>query len=668
MPSPPSKKPMNWEDYEYGRSSRHGSETSLGSHVQFDATASPPTSGRLNIPPRNSSNTAEYGDLHDLRHRRSSISMRINSLAQVGGVNSLENFARSWSRAAGFVEIPARKPSFILSKEDEEIGRKSASPTFPAETRSLLRQQLDGEGTSSEVFEEESTSHLPDEEALRIHEAGKPTPEASNDVLDQAPYLSSPYASSSGGIYGSLSSRVNEPLMRHAGDLYHNQQLKGQQVPDNETEPLLVKVVEQKDGQRVQIVVGQSTLPQTVFNSVNVLVGVGLLSLPLGIKYSGWLIGMLLLLFATVTTRYTAGILAKCLDIDTSLVGFADIAWKAFGTRGSLATGCLFTIELLAACVALVVLFGDSFDALIPGWGVVSWKVFGGIVLIPLGFVPLRFLSFTSVLGITACLGTVTLIFVDGLIKPQFPGSLRDPAPTAALFPQRWSTLPLSFGLLMSPWGGHSVFPNIYRDMRHPWKYNRAINYTYIFTYTLDVLIAVAGFAMFGQQVRDEVSSNILLTKGYPHAISVCIVVFIGIIPLTKIPLNVAPINNTVERFFGLDPHQVSQSSGLVGLSGYTRGFLKYGIRVLTVVVIVVLAILVPSFDTVMALLGSAMAFSICIVLPLAFHLKLFGNEIGKTEKGLNWFLIIICSIMGIVGTVWVFLPKHVRENLDRMA
>ena len=131
---------------------------------------------------------------------------------------------------------------------------------------------------------------------------------------------------------------------------------------------------------------------------------------------------------------------------------------------------------------------------------------------------------------------------------------------------------------------------------------------------------------------------------------------------------SVAPINNTVERFFGLDPRQVSQSSGLVGLSGYTRGFLKYGIRVLTVVVIVVLAILVPSFDTVMALLGSAMAFSICIVLPLAFHLKLFGNEIGKTEKGLNWFLIIICSIMGIVGTVWVFLPKHVRENLDRMA
>ena len=89
--------------------------------------------------------------------------------------------------------------------------------------------------------------------------------------------------------------------------------------------------------------------------------------------------------------------------------------------------------------------------------------------------------------------------------------------------------------------------------MRHPFKYTRAINYTYIFTvgtvlslwgtllitgqYLLDALITVAGFLMFGQEVHDEVTSNIIMSKGYPHAISVCLVVFIAIIPLTKIPL-----------------------------------------------------------------------------------------------------------------------------------
>lgn len=42
----------------------------------------------------------------------------------------------------------------------------------------------------------------------------------------------------------------------------------------------------------------------------------------------------------------------------------------------------------------------------------------------------------------------VVLVFIDGLMKRHFPGSLREPAPTQ-LFPHHWSTLPLSFGLFM---------------------------------------------------------------------------------------------------------------------------------------------------------------------------------------------------------------------------
>ena len=55
--------------------------------------------------------------------------------------------------------------------------------------------------------------------------------------------------------------------------------------------------------------------------------------------------------------------------------------------------------------------------------------------------------------------------------------------------------------------------------------------------YPLGALISVAGYLMFGHQVDDEVTSNILESQRYPHAISVCIVIFIAIIPLTKIPL-----------------------------------------------------------------------------------------------------------------------------------
>lgn len=66
------------------------------------------------------------------------------------------------------------------------------------------------------------------------------------------------------------------------------------------------------------------------------------------------------------------------------------------------------------------------------------------------------------------------------------------------------------------------------------------------FQYLLDLAIAIAGFIMFGQKVHDEVTSNILITGGYPHSISVTIVVFIAIIPLTKIPLKYDHLQNAL--------------------------------------------------------------------------------------------------------------------------
>lgn len=63
----------------------------------------------------------------------------------------------------------------------------------------------------------------------------------------------------------------------------------------------------------------------------------------------------------------------------------------------------LFIIELVAACVALFILFGDTLHLLIPDVGTTEWKILCGLILVPLMFAPLRHLSFTSVLGIISC-------------------------------------------------------------------------------------------------------------------------------------------------------------------------------------------------------------------------------------------------------------------------
>ncbi|KAI4095505.1 MAG: hypothetical protein LQ339_007192 [Xanthoria mediterranea] len=585
--------------------------------------------------------------------------MRINSLAQVGGVNSLENFARSWQRAAGFNELPPR-PAILVSAagdEEERIGARRSEPS-PTEQRSLLRQQLERQESASQALLSEtppsSTSGTP---------TIKPAPARSfdggpGDVLDRAPYLASPYATSNGGLYGSLSSRVNESSLQHAGKLFEEQQRAGAGEPDKENEPLLIRHVEQEDGAIIEEVVGRSTLPQTVLNSVNVLVGVGILSLPLALSYSGWVVGVPFLLSAALATRYTAGLLAKCLNRFPKMTHFSELGHAAFGVNMWVVMEVLITLELGAANVALVVLFADSLNALIPSWGIVDWKIVCGVIILPLNFVPLRYLSITSVLGVLCSLGILLLVFTDGVTKGHSPGSLLEPAPTYP-FPHHWSTLPLSFGLFMAPWGGHTVFPSIYRDMRHPRKFRKGLNITFSFTYVIDASMAAVGLLMFGNSVRDEITSNILLTVGYPRAISVAIVVFIAIIPVTKIPLNTRPIVSSADKLLGLDARHVASSPGLAGMSGYGRGLLRSVIRLTITIVILIIAVFVPSFDTVMSLMGSVLCFSICIILPLAFYLKIFRDEIGWKEKVLDWFMIVVATVLGIVGTVWVCLPAR---------
>jgi vesicular inhibitory amino acid transporter len=117
---------------------------------------------------------------------------------------------------------------------------------------------------------------------------------------------------------------------------------------------------------------------------------------------------MVFLLLSAVVTSYTARLLAKCMDRDNSLLSFSDLAYVSFGNKARLATSVLFTLELLAACVALIVLFGDTLHLLIPSVGVLEWKILCGILLIPLSFAPLRYLSYTSILGILSCFSSKT--------------------------------------------------------------------------------------------------------------------------------------------------------------------------------------------------------------------------------------------------------------------
>ncbi|KAK9760136.1 hypothetical protein K7432_016145, partial [Basidiobolus ranarum] len=180
-----------------------------------------------------------------------------------------------------------------------------------------------------------------------------------------------------------------------------------------------------------------STFSQSVFNAVNVLMGLGILSLPYGFKITGWVLGLFMLLCFCLLTRYTAVLLRKCLDTNPSMLSLSDVGYAAFGNKGRITMAVLLVAELLAASVALLMVFADSIHALYPSSNINLLKVIGILVLIPSTWVPLGILAYTSIIGIISTIALVAVVVINGFSTTISPGSLLVPAAT-----NLWPTMP----------------------------------------------------------------------------------------------------------------------------------------------------------------------------------------------------------------------------------
>lgn len=400
---------------------------------------------------------------------------------------------------------------------------------------------------------------------------------------------------------------------------------------------------------------GQSTYGQTLFNCIAVLLGIGMLSEPLAFSYAGWFLGTLLLAVFGYVTCYTAKFLAHEMSEDLRLRSYADISRKAFGPKSSVLTNTLFLLEVFSLSVALVTLSADSLHSVWPAHSADTYKVSFLSILVPMAFVPLSALSYTSLLGIFSTLLVAVVILIDGFSKPDSPGSLWSPAPTS-FTPGSLGHVGIAFGLFMAGLSGHVVIPSLARDMVDPSQFDRMANCAFAVTTMTYTIIGFIGYLMFGSSVSDEISRNLLETSGYNPTLNKLAMWLLVITPLSKFALSTRPLNIILEGIFGLDPSSglVERGSGKsISPTTRTRPSRKLFIaieRILVPVMSVTVSILVPQFSTLMAFLGSFSAFVICVIGPILAKIALKGECCC-----FDGIVLAISSVLAIWGTVSAF-------------
>jgi solute carrier family 32 (vesicular inhibitory amino acid transporter) len=82
-----------------------------------------------------------------------------------------------------------------------------------------------------------------------------------------------------------------------------------------------------------------------------------------------------------------------------------------------------------------------------------------------------------------------------------------------------------------------------------------------------------------------------------------------------------------------------------------SKAWNRIWVRGAVIAMVILLAVAVPDFDRVMAIMGSALCCPISILLPALFHLKLLKGQLSWVERQVDYMLLILGTCMTLVGT-----------------
>ncbi|XP_061338675.1 amino acid transporter AVT1H [Gastrolobium bilobum] len=381
-----------------------------------------------------------------------------------------------------------------------------------------------------------------------------------------------------------------------------------------------------------------SSFAHAVINMVGMLIGLGQLSTPYAIEKGGWASAFLLIGLGGMCA-YTSHILGKCLERNPKLTSYVDIGNHAFGAKGRFLAATFIYLEIFMALVSYTISLHDNLITVFLGTHVnmhlakfsTSQLLTMVAVLISLPSLWIRDLSSISFLSTVGILMSL-LIFVSVAATAIFGGvQANHSIPLLQLH-----NIPSVSGLYVFGYGGHIVFPDLYKAMKDPSKFTKVSIVSFTIVTGLYTTLGFMGAKMFGNDVYSQITLSMP-----PKEIVTKIALWATVLtPMTKYALEFAPFAIQLE-------HKLPSS-----MSSRTKMVIRGCIGSIFLLVILGLALSVPYFEHVLSLTGSLVTVSIVLILPCVFYLKICWGQIPKPLLVLNLCLITFGFVLGVIGTI----------------
>lgn len=176
----------------------------------------------------------------------------------------------------------------------------------------------------------------------------------------------------------------------------------------------------------------------------------------------------------------------------------------------------------------------------------------------------------------------------------------------------RLTNILIALGTIMFTYGGHSALPTIQHDMRRPSEFGQSSILAFSLITIMNLIAVLFGALTYGDSLRESVINSIQ-TIWIQQAINVMILAHC----LLTFTLIINPLNQEVEEYFGVP-------------QGFTVK--RVGVRVAMMATTVLMATSVPTFDSILSLIGALAFMLISMIFPCVFYLYLSAAEKYNTE------------------------------------
>ena len=129
-----------------------------------------------------------------------------------------------------------------------------------------------------------------------------------------------------------------------------------------------IEYPEDGDGQNLnEETIGKDSIKASGAQIANTIMGAGILSIPIIMRYLGLLLGIIFIIFLAFCTIYSVFILIRCHEI-TGKNGFSMLGKITMGKFGSILIKIIIIINNLGFCIAYFRIFGEVFQTIIQGY------------------------------------------------------------------------------------------------------------------------------------------------------------------------------------------------------------------------------------------------------------------------------------------------------------